>query len=106
MDTNSQYQNPNPKTDPDQYITNRLFDDSLYFEVSDYFVMDNGSEEDIFVENTIPPAENVVNESSHPSPVASNMQVQLKPNIFLHFCIFFCLDLATTRKIFIYYYFF
>ncbi|XP_022871218.1 probable WRKY transcription factor 43 [Olea europaea var. sylvestris] len=73
MDTNSQYQNPNPKTDPDQYITNRLFDDSLYFEVSDYFVMDNGSEEDIFVENTIPPAENVVNESSNPSPVARNM---------------------------------
>ncbi|CAI9780962.1 unnamed protein product [Fraxinus pennsylvanica] len=69
MDTNSQYQNPNPNPNPNQNITNQLFDDSLHFEVSDYFVFDNGSEEDIFV----PPAENVVDESSYSSPVASNM---------------------------------
>lgn len=67
MDTNF-HQNPNPN----QEITNQQFDDSLHFEVSDYYTFEDGFEEDIF-------SKNMVNETSNSSRVANNMQVQTQP---------------------------
>lgn len=74
MDTNF-HQNPNPN----QEITNQQFDDSLHFEVSDYYTFEDGFEEDIFSKNMVIPAENIVNETSNSSRVANNMQVQTQP---------------------------
>ncbi|CAI9766988.1 unnamed protein product [Fraxinus pennsylvanica] len=64
MDTNFQYQNPNPN--PNQEIINQPFDD--------YYTFEDGFGEDIFLKNTVIPAENIVNESSNSSRLANNMQ--------------------------------